>query len=172
MSRGRRSRRAGFAAGSLLLAVAGCYSFQAGTGLSGVGTIAILPFENTTSRLELTQEVQDILLRQLPGALGLRLAGEEVADVVVRGRITSYDLVAPNYRPGQQGQGAEVLQRQVVLVVAVDILDMRERTVLWQSASLRAQGEYLEASETEDVGKTEALDALVQQIVDGAQSNW
>jgi hypothetical protein len=156
----------------LLLLLPGCYSFQAGTGLTGVQTIAILPFENTTSRLELTQDVQDILLRQLPSSLGLRVAGEEVADVVVRGTITSYDLVSPNYRPGQQGQGAQVLQRQVVLTVGVEILNMQERTVLWQSASLRAQGEYLEASETEDTGKAEALEALIQQIVDGAQSNW
>ena len=158
--------------GGLLWVAAGCYSFQAGTGLTGVRTMAILPFDNSTSRLELTQDVQDLLLRQLPGSLGLRLAGEDVADVVVRGEITSYDLVAPNYRPGEEGRGAEVLQRQVVLTVRVEILNMRERTVLWQSAGLRAQGEYLEASETEDVGKAEALEALIQQIVDGAQSNW
>lgn len=157
---------------ALSAGLSGCYSFQAGTGLTGVETIAILPFDNTTTRLELTQDVQDILLRQLPGSLGLRLAGEDQADVVVRGRITSYDLVAPNYRAGELGQGAEVLQRQVVLTVGVEILNMRERTVLWQSASLRAQGEYLEATETEDTGKAEALDALIQQIVDGAQSNW
>jgi hypothetical protein len=156
----------------VLLGLPACYSFQAGTGLTGVQTIAILPFENTTSRLELTQDVQDILLRQLPGSLGLRVAGEDQADVVVRGTITSYDLISPNYRPGQQGQGAQVLQRQVVLTVGVEILNMQERTVLWQSASLRAQGEYLEASETEDTGKAEALEALIQQIVDGAQSNW
>ena len=158
--------------GALLLAAPGCYSFQAGTGLTGVQTMAILPFDNSTSRLELTQDVQDILLRQLPGSLGLRLAGEDVADVVVRGEITSYDLVAPNYRPGAQGRGAEVLQRQVVLTVAVEILNMRDRTVLWRSSGLRAQGEYLEASETEDVGKAEALEQMIQQIVDGAQSNW
>lgn len=164
--------RPAFVALLVAAGLSGCYSFQAGTGLTGVETIAILPFDNTTTRLELTQEVQDILLRELPGSLGLRIAGEDQADVVVRGTITSYDLVAPNYRPGQQGQGAEVLQRQVVLTVGVEILNMRERTVLWQSNALRAQGEYLEATETEDVGKAEALETLIQQIVDGAQSNW
>lgn len=157
---------------ALCLGLTGCYSFQAGTGLTGVQTIAILPFDNTTTRLELTQDVQDILLRELPGSLGLRLAGEDQADVVVRGGITTYDLVAPNYRAGQQGQAAQVLQRQVVLTVRVEILNMQERSVLWSSNAIRAQGEYLEASETEDVGKAEALDALIQQIVDGAQSNW
>lgn len=150
----------------------GCYSFQAGTGLTGVETIAILPFDNRTTRLELTQDVQDALLRELPSSLGLRLAGEDQADVVVRGAITTYDLVTPNYRAGDQGQAAQVLQRQVVLSVSVEILNMRERTVLWSGSSIRAQGEYLEASETEDVGKAEALEALLQQIVDGAQSNW
>ncbi len=157
---------------AVILLGAGCYSFQAGTGLTGVRTIAILPFENTTTRLEVTQDVHDLLVRELPGSLGLRLAGEDQADVVVRGAITTYDLQAPNYRAGEPGQAAQVLQRQVVLTVNVEILDMRERTVLWSGNSIRAQGEYLEASETEEIGKAEALESLIQQIVDGAQSDW
>lgn len=153
----------------------GClYSFQAGTGLSGAETVAILPFENSTARLELTQEIQDVLLRGLPRSLGLRPAGEEVADVVVRGEITSYNLSAPSYRPSGAGSNAtaEVLQREVSLNVSVQILDMRERVVLWESTSVRAVGQFLEASETEDQAKEQALEMLIREIVDGAQEGW
>lgn len=158
----------------LTLSASGClYSFQAGTGLTGAETIAILPFENSTSRLELTQEIQDVLLRGLPRSLGLRPAGEEIADVVVRGEITSYNLSAPSYRPADAtGGAATVLQREVSINVSVQILDMRERLILWESSAVRAVGQFLEASETEDEAKQQALQMLIQEIVDGAQEGW
>ena len=159
--------------GLLVPALGGClYGFNAGTGIE-LETVAILPFENATTRLELTQEVHELLLRELPRALGLRLAGEDVADAVVRGSIRDYTLRAPNYRAGaQQGDRPQVLQREVSLVVAVEILDVAQNLILWESTSLRTEGQYLEASEDEEVGKDEALELLVQKIVDGLQSNW
>ncbi len=173
----RFRRRSGIrrllALGLLVPGLSGCvYGFNAGTGFA-LDTIAILPFENSTTRLELTQEIHEQLLRELPSALGLRLAGEEVADAVVSGVIRDYTLRAPNYRAGaQQGDRPQVLQRQVTLSVSVQVLDVQENLILWESTSLRAEGQYLEASEDEEVGKLEALEVLVQQIVDGLQSNW
>jgi TolB-like protein len=155
--------------------LAGClYSFQAGTGLTGAETIAILPFENRTSRLELTQEIQEVMLRNLPRNLGLNPAGEEVADVVVRGEITRYDLSAPSYRPAAGGGGgaAEVLQREVTIAVSVQLLDMNDRVILWENTSLRAVGQFLEATETEEAAKEQAIEILIQEIVDGAQEGW
>ena len=137
------------------------------------GRLVVLPFDNETTRLELTQEIHELLLSELPAALGLRLAGEDVADAVVRGTIRDYSLRAPNYRPGaQQGDRPEVLQREVTLVVSVEVLDVAQNLILWDNSSLRTAGQYLEASESEDVGKQEALELLIQGIVDGLQSNW
>ena len=47
-----------------------------------------------------------------------------------------------------------------------------ENVILWESSSVVAQGEFLEASETEEIGRIQAIELLVQKIVDGAQSNW
>jgi len=47
-----------------------------------------------------------------------------------------------------------------------------ENVILWESRGLVAQGEFLESSESEEVGRLEAIELLVQKIVDGAQSNW
>ena len=70
-------------------ALASCnYSFRGGSFPEHVRTVAILPFENETTRLELTQEVYDAMLRNLPGALGVTSAAEENADAVVSGVIT------------------------------------------------------------------------------------
>lgn len=148
------------------------YSFRAGSFPSHIRTIAIVPFDNETTRLELTQEIHDVLLRNVPRSLGIRQAGEEVADAVLRGRITGYDLTTPNYRPGAEGDRAEVLQRQVTIALVVEIVDIGRNEILWEDRSLRVDGQFLEASETEDAGKVIAIDLLAQKIVDGAQSNW
>ncbi|MEJ2204886.1 MAG: LptE family protein [Gemmatimonadota bacterium] len=157
-----------------VVTTAGCmYSFRAGSfPPEHIKTIAIQPFDNETTRFELSGEVYDQLLRNLPRALGIRTAGEEVADAVVRGTIVRYDVRAPNYRAGAEGQPAEVLQRQVTLSVQVEIVDLVENVILWEERSVQAEGQFLEASETEEVGRAEAIELLVQKIVDGAQSNW
>lgn len=158
---------------ALLLAQAGCnYSLRGGSFPEHVKTLAVLEFDNETTRLELTQELFLAMRQDVPRSLGVRMAGEDVADAVVRGSITGYDVATPNYRPGQGGDRAEVLQRQVTLVVSVQVVDRVDNVILWESNSLRADGQYLEASEDEEVGKQEAIKLLVQKIVDGAQSNW
>ena len=170
----RRAQTAVYALAALATVAAGScnYSFVAGAGLpSHIRTVAIVPFENETTRFDLTQELHEVLLRELPRALGLTLAGEENADAIVSGTIQGYDLRAPNYRRGQQSETVQVLQRQVELRVQARILDRENHTILWEQ-QLREVGQYLEASETEEVGRAEAISLCVQGIVDGAQSNW
>lgn len=170
---GIRHVRLGLVLAGLVLAVGCNYSFRAGAGFpESIETVAILPFENETNRFELTDAVHQQLLRELPRALGLQSAGEDVADAVVRGTIMRYDLSAPSYRPSAGGERAEVLQRQVRIGVAVQIVDLQRGLILWENGSLSAQGQYLEENETEEVARIEAIELLVQEIVDGAQSNW
>lgn len=159
--------------GAVILATGCNYGFRAGAGFPDyIETIAILPFENDTDRFELTDELHRQLLQDLPRALGVQPAGEDAADAVVRGVITRYNLSSPSYRPSEGGDRAEVLQREVRIGVEVQIVDMRESLILWEDRGLSANGQYLEASETEEVARTEAIDLLAQAIVDGAQSNW
>jgi hypothetical protein len=170
----RRKRLLLLALAGAVAAGGGCnYSFKAGSFPPPyIKTIAVAPFENETARFELSGEVYNQLLRELPRALGIRTAGEDVADAVVRGTIVRYDVVAPNYRAGQPGQAATVLQRQVNITVRIQIIDLVKNVILWEDRNLVSQGEFLDASETEDVGRAEAIKVLVQKIVDGAQSNW
>lgn len=158
--------------GTLLLS--GClYSFKAGSFPPPyIKTIAVEPFTNQTDRFELTNEIYAQLLKQLPSALGIRTAGAGVADAVVKGTIENYDVAAPNYRAASGGQPAQVLQRQVTITVKVQIIDRVHNVVLWENSSVIGQGEFADATQTEDVGRTQAIAVLVQKIVDGAQSNW
>jgi TolB-like protein len=162
--------------GTLLAAAAlsSClYSFQAGAGFPDyVKTVAIVPFENETTRPEVTDELFAQLLREFPRSQGLQPAGEDVADAVVRGVIRQYDVSTPSYRAGAAGEVPTVLQRQVRIMVEVQIINLADNEILWESRGLSVQGEYLEESETEDVGRAIAIELLVQRIIDGAQSNW
>lgn len=163
----------GLALAAVLLATGCNYSFRAGAGFPEyIETVAILPFENQTNRFELTDDLHQQLLQELPRALGVTPAGESVADAVVRGVITRYDLSAPNYRPSEGGNRAEVLQREIRIGVQVQIVDLQQNLILWEDRGLSANAQYPEASGTEEEGRREAIDLLVQEIVDGAQSNW
>ena len=175
VNRFARANRFGRVMGGLAfivaLAAGGCnYGFRSGSFPDHIRTVAILPFDNDTNRFELTQEIHDELLRALPSALGVTNAGEDLADAVVRGRILRYDLTAPLFRANQNNQ-VDVLQRQVNIRVEVELIDLVENVILWDNRGLSTLGQYLEG-EPEEIGRMEAIELLVQRIVDGAQSNW
>jgi hypothetical protein len=156
------------------LASSGCnYSFSAGQGFPDhVRTIAVVPFENETARFELTTEIFTALQSELPRALGIRIGAEASADAVVRGTIMSYTLGAPLYRTPEGTDRAEVLQREVQISVQVEILDVRDNVILWEDQRLVGQAAYTEGVEDEETGRTQAIELLVQRVIDGAQSNW
>ena len=135
-------------------------------------TVAIVPFENTTNRPELTDEIFLQLMREFPRSQGLQPAGEDVADAVVRGTIKQYQLSTPSYRANAAGETPDVLQRQVTIVLEVEIQNLVDNVVLWENTNISGRGQYLEESETEEVGRALAIELIIQQIVDGAQSNW
>jgi len=157
------------AASALTLALAGCLYGFAGGGLPNIKTVAILPFDNQTPEPALTKEVNDAVLEAFQGRLGLRPAGENTADAVVRGRVVRYDPDVPiSFQPGQ-GR-TDVTRRQVQITIDVEILDQREGKTLWQKQGLTEVGEYQPPQETE--GRKIALQKLVNDLVDGAQSQW
>ena len=154
----------------MALGLGGCpYSFAGGGFAPHVKTVAILPFDNLTPEPSLTQEVNDAVREALENRLGLRLAGEANADAVVRGRVVRYE---PDLALAvRSGEGlAEVTQRQVMLTVDVEIIDQRDAKSIWTRKGLAVTGPYRPPQEAE--GRRVALQKLVTEIVDGAQSQW
>jgi hypothetical protein len=170
----RRSDAARALAAFALALLAGCnYTFQAGSGFPPhVQTLAVIPFENETDRFEISQELHQLLLDELPRTFGVRTGSEEFAEAVVRGTIRQYVVQADSYRPEATGDRTQVITRQVSVSVEVQVIDLVNDLVLWESPSLSAIGEYLEASETEEEGRRLALTRVVQDIINGLQSNW
>lgn len=167
----RSSRRRFGAAASLatLLCGACLYGFAGGGFAPHLKTVAILPFENLTPDPALTRDVSEAVREALENRLGLRIAAEATADALVRGRVVRYE-------PGialavQSGDGTfNVTKRQVQLTVDVELIDQKEGRTVWQRQGLSVIGEYVEPREAD--GRRIALQKLMNEIVDGAQSQW
>ncbi len=158
-----------------VVSLTGCnYTFQAGSGLPPhVQTLAVIPFENETDRFEVSQELHQLLIDELPRTFGVRTGGEEFAEAVIQGTIRNYQVQAESYRPeGGASTVTQVIERQVRISVAVQVVDRVNSLILWENTGLAAQGEYLDAAGNEEEGRELALSRVVQGIIDGLQSNW
>lgn len=153
--------------------LSGClYSFVGG-GLPGhIRTVAVIPFENTTPEPMLESELEIRMQEEFPRNLGVRLAAEDRADAVVRGRITGYDEVAVSVRPTGQDEQVSVQQRQVRINYEAEIYDMREDRSLWRGQSQAVTGNFQPGSESAKEGQARAIQELVRKIIEGAQSQW
>jgi hypothetical protein len=155
------------------LLLAGCmYSFVGGGLPSHIRTIAVLPFENTTPQPLIESEIESRMQTELPRNLGVRLASEAAADAVVRGRITGYDEVAASVRPAARDERVPVVQRQVRINYEAEIYDMRQDLPLWRGQGQSVIGNFAPDSETPELGRSRAVQEMVREIIEGAQSQW
>lgn len=153
----------------LLGLVTGCYGFAGGGLPSHVRTVAVLPFENEAASPELPRELQDALREGLQSRLGLRDAPESRANAVVRGVVTRYEFdiaAAFSANPAQ----ATSARRRLRVQVNVEIVDQVTGRVLWSKNGMSAEGEYSEGNEP--AGRRQAIDRIVNDVIDGAQSQW
>jgi hypothetical protein len=154
------------------LLLGGCLYGFAGGGLPpSIKTVAVLPFDNQTPEPTLTQEVSVAVREAVQSRLGLREASENQADAVVRGTISRYEPDLPvAYQGNTENNQVTVSRRLVQITVSVEILDQRRGKALWSRSGLLLEGDYSPGQERD--GRQKALDKLVTNIVEGAQSQW
>lgn len=158
-------------AGALLLVatLAGCYGFAGGGLPPHVRTVAVLPFDNESGSPELPRELQDALREGMQGRLGLRDASEERASAIVRGRITRYEFDIPVAFSADPAQATSA-RRRLRVQVNIEIVDQVTGKVLWTRSGMTAEGEYAERNEP--AGRKQAIDRIVNDVIEGAQSQW
>ena len=162
--------KSGFLVSLSALALSGCLYGFAGGGLPpSIKTVAVLPFDNQTPEPTLTQEISRAVREAVEQRLGLRQSAESQADAVVRGSITRYEPDLPVAYTGEDSL-VTVTRRQVQITVSVEILDQKQGKSLWQRSGLTVRGDYDSGRELD--GRRKALDDLVVNIVEGAQSQW
>lgn len=150
-------------------ALAGCYSFAGGGLPSHVRTLAVLPFDNESGNPEFPLELQEALRQGLQSRLGLRDASEERANAIVRGKITRYEFDMPVAFSADPAQATSA-RRRLSVQLDIEIVDQVTGQVLWSKMGLRADGEYAERNEVE--GRRQAIDRIVNDVIEGAQSQW
>jgi hypothetical protein len=155
----------------VLVALTACipYGFTGGGLPSHIRTVAIVPFENQTATPELPREITDALRTKLHDRLGLRDASESKANAIVRGTVQRYETDIPIAYNANNKQATSA-RRQLQLVVDIEMVDQVTGKTLWQRKSLLAEGQYEERGEV--AGRQQAIDWLVNQVIEGAQSQW
>jgi len=138
---------------------------------SHIRTAYVAPIDNQSTQFGLSESLSEELLQAARQRLGLRLASETEADAIITATIRRYSDDAVNFN-AVAGTGADVFQRRVSISASVEILDRENNEIIWSSQSLTGAGEYEPRIETEEQGSIVAIENLVQQIVDGAQSQW
>ena len=155
----------------VLVALTACipYGFTGGGLPSHIRTVAIVPFENQTATPDLPRELSDALRTRLHDRLGLRDASESKANAVVRGTVQRYEIDIPiGYSANNKQQTSA--QRLLQLVVDIEMVDQVTGKTLWQRKGLVAEGKYEERGEA--TGRKQAIDRIVNEVIDGAQSQW
>lgn len=154
----------------LTTSLTGCLYGFAGGGLpTHIRTVAVMPFDNETATPELPRELQEALRLGMQSRLGLRDAPEERASAVVRGTVTRYELDIPVGFSANPNQATSARRRLRVLV-DIEIVDQVTGKVLWQKTGVSAEGEYADRGEAE--GRKQAIERIVTEIIEGAQSQW
>ena len=164
-------RRSGaFSAFALVLTLSGCLYGFAGGGLpSHVHTVAVIPFENLTSVPEVQQELAIALRTSLRDRLGLRESSESRASAVVRGTIQRYEADIPiGFSATNKNQTSA--RRQLQISVDIEMIDQVTGKALWQRKGLVGEGQYEERGEA--AGRRQAIEKIVNEVIQGAQSQW
>lgn len=164
-------RRFGACLASLLiLSTSGCaYSFAGGGLPPNIATMAIAPFDNQTPSPDIPKELYDQMHQELQKRLGVRDAPRERADALAHGTIVSYDADIPVSFSSDPNQ-ALTARRRLQITIEVEIVDQSNGHVLFQNKAMREEADYAERAEAE--GRRQAINKLIQKIIEGVQSNW
>ena len=111
----------------------------------------------------------EALRDKLHDRLGLRDATEARANAVVRGTIQRYEADIPVGFSASNKQTTSA-RRQLRITVDIEMIDQVNGKTLWQQKGLSGEAEYEERGEA--TGRKQAIDQIINTVVQGAQSQW
>ena len=158
-----------FVSAALLSLTAAChfpYGFKGGGLPPEIDSMAVLPFENKTASSTVQQELLEEMRGEMRRRLGVREAPEDRAKAIVRGTILEYQQDIP---VGFSTTTTSA-RRRLQITIDVEIFDVQKGKVLFSRKGLRGEGEYAERADAD--GRRLAIQKIVNDIVDGAQSQW
>jgi hypothetical protein len=162
-------RRSGILS-ALLLSLSGCLYGFGGGGLPGhVKTFAISQFRNETATVDLPSQLADALRQRVHDRLGLSEAPDATANSIIRGTIQRYEIDIP-VGVDATNKSATTATRALELTVDIEMVDQVSGKTLWQKKGFVATAQYEERSEA--TARAKAISQIVDQLIEGAQSQW
>jgi hypothetical protein len=151
---------------ALALLLSGCYSFSGSTLPSHLRTLRIYPLENRT----LESSLPDRILRGLQDGFRSRSNLRQVngaADAELFGTVTQY-----SHAP-QSTAGSSVTTWRVDILFKAVFVDRTRGDTLYADDRIPGYAYYTpDAGETEETGRTRAVEALVKVVLDNTVSAW
>lgn len=153
-----------------VLLLSGClYGFTGGGLPRELRTVAVLPFDNLTPVPEVQRELFEAMRKVMNDRLNLRDAPADRADVLVTGTITNYEVDLPVGVTADPRQ-ANTARRKLQLVVDFDITNQQTGEALESRQGAQQESQYAEGGELD--GRAEAIEQLLNSIIDDMLSQW
>jgi len=153
-------------AAALLLATGcGVYTFNP-AGKSGIKTIAVERFENSTAEYGLADRMMDLVIDAFIADGNLKVVSAEKADAVLTGVLTGYAR-----KPYTYDQNDQVQEYQVTMSFEIALKNPKDQSEIWKDR-MNQSGVYDVASETEEQGQNRAIGFLVESIINKTTRSW
>lgn len=143
----------------------GPYSFSGST-LGDIESVYVPVLANETIEYGLGEELTTKLTDRFVSDNSLKVVGRDDADAVISGKVISYNRSSYTYNKEDQVQ-----EYKVDVSVSVKFAKS-DGSLIWQEEELSAYGVFSAEDETEEEGKSKALEKLAEIIVNRAVRDW
>ncbi|MBD3345668.1 MAG: hypothetical protein GF401_11460 [Chitinivibrionales bacterium] len=160
-----------FAVLAVLILVAGCgvYTFSGSSLPAYLKTVDIPLFVNNSLQPGVAEEITEGLTREVLSSNLLRIVSSQ-GDATINGRVVSYANQPHTY--GSRGaREVDISEYAVKIAVEVEFVDNKKNKPIYKG-TIVGEGIYNFDSETEDIGRSKAIDHAVEQIIQNSVQGW
>jgi len=144
----------------------GVYSFSQSS-MGDIKSIAIPLFDDQSTEGNIRERITDQLAKGFSADNTIKVAREQQADGILRGVVVSYSREPYNYT------NTEVVTEYICRIsLNVQFVNRRSEKVIWEEKGMSNWGTYNADTENEDLGKSRAIDKLVEDIINKTVKGW
>lgn len=155
----------------LLSAGCGVYTFNP-KGKSSIKSLAIERFENQTPEYGLADQMTDVVIDAFIADGNMKVVSLENADAVLSGVLTRYER-----KPYEYDQNDVVESYYVDMDFEITLKNPRDDSEIWkekmtQRGVYAVDGEMEEGARTEEDARREAIELLVEAVINKTTKSW
>jgi outer membrane lipopolysaccharide assembly protein LptE/RlpB len=150
---------------ALILSGCGVYSFS-GSMSSGIESVAVPVFENESVEYGIAEDLTSGVIEGFVADNTLKVISRSKADAVLEGIILRYERLAYTYDENDQ------VQEYKVNITAKVRLNKSDGSLVWEEESLAGYGIYHADDETEEEGKSRAIEKIAEDIINRTVKDW